>query len=113
MKEGEIVLTHLPQSDGSIKLRPVLLLKKLPGYNDFLVCGISTQMHQFIKGFDELLETNDKNFLQTGLRLSSIIRLSFLAVIPSNRMPGSIGKIESSIHRNLLERLANYLASGN
>ncbi len=29
MKEGEIVLTHLLQSDGSIKLRPVLFIEEV------------------------------------------------------------------------------------
>ena len=111
MRDGDIVLTKLPQSDGSYKLRPVLLLKQLPGYNDFLVCGISTQIHQLIKDFDELLDTNDSQFIQTGLRQSSIIRLSFLAVMPGNSTPGGIGKIEPSLPRILLKRLANYLLS--
>ncbi len=94
MKEGEIILATLPQSDGNIKLRPVLLLKHLPGYNDFLVCGISTQLHQLINGFDELIDEKSNNFIQTGLRQSSIIRLGFLAVIPNKEIPGSIGRID-------------------
>jgi mRNA interferase MazF len=111
MREGEIALANLPQADGSYKLRPVLLLKQLPGYNDFLVCGISTQIHQRINDFDELLDVNASQFNETGLRQSSIIRLSFLAVIPSNKIPGSIGKIDWTLHKILLNRLANYLLS--
>ena len=87
MREGEIILANLPQADGSVKLRPVLLLKQLPGYNDFLVCGISTQLHQLIKNFDELIDEKSDNFIQTGLRQSSIMRLGFLAVIPNNKIP--------------------------
>ncbi len=109
MREGEIILANLPQSDGNIKLRPVLLLKQLPGYNDFLVCGISTQLHQLVKNFDELIDENNNNFIQTGLRQSSLIRLGFLAVIPNNMIPGTIGRIDSALHKNLLERLAKYL----
>ncbi len=109
MKEGEIILAELPQSDGNIKLRPVLILKQLPGYNDFLVCGISTQIHQLIKNFDELIDETSKNFIQTGLRQSSIIRLGFLAVIPNYKIAGSIGRIDLALHKNLLERLAKYL----
>ncbi len=109
MKEGDIILANLPQSDGNFKLRPVLLLKELPGYNDFLVCGISTQLHQLIRNFDELIDEKNNNFFQSGLRQSSIIRLGFLAVIPGNRIPGSIGKIDSTLHKNLLERLAKFL----
>ena len=111
MREGEIILVNLPQSDGVIKFRPVLLLKQLPGYNDFLVCGISTQLHQLINGFDELVDEKNNYFIQTGLRQSSIIRLAFLAVIPCNKIPGSIGKIDLSLHQNLLERLAKYLTN--
>ena len=109
MKEGEIILANLPQSNGNLKLRPVLLLKQLPGYNDFLVCGISTQLHQFINGFDELIDESNNHFIQTGLQQSSIIRLGFLAVIPGNKITGSIGLINLSLHKNLLERLAKHL----
>jgi mRNA interferase MazF len=109
MKEGEIVLTDLPQADGGYKLRPVLLLKQMPGYNDFLVCGISTQLHHKINDFDELLDERDIYFVKTGLRQSSIIRLAFLAVIPSGKIPGKIGWIETDLHKDLLKRLANYL----
>ena len=92
MSGGEIALANLPQADGSYKLRPVLLLKQLPGYNDFLVCGISTPIHQLIKDFDELLEVDAGQFSETGLRQSSVVRLGFLAVIPNNKIPGSIGQ---------------------
>jgi mRNA interferase MazF len=109
MREGEIILANLPQSDGNMKLRPILLLKQLPGYNDFLVCGISTQLHQLIKNFDELIDEKDSNFIQTGLRQSSIIRLGFLGVMPNNKIPGRIGRIDSILHKSLLERLATYL----
>jgi hypothetical protein len=45
MQEGSIILTNLPQADGTFKLRPVLVLRQLPN-TDFLVCGISTQLNQ-------------------------------------------------------------------
>lgn len=42
MKEGEVVLTPIPKSDGRTKNRPVIVLRELPHYGDFLVCGVST-----------------------------------------------------------------------
>ena len=33
--EGEIVLARLSQADGGAKLRPIILLRKLPGMGDF------------------------------------------------------------------------------
>jgi len=110
MKERDVVLTALPQADGKTKLRPVLLLRQLPlPYNDFLVCGISTQLHQMIKGFDELISTPDDDFKISGLIQESIIRLSFLAVIPLNLIAGKIGRISEKRHQKILQRLSDYL----
>ena len=105
MKEKEIVLTKIVQSDGNFKLRPVLVLRKMPTYDDFLVCGISTQLHQEIKNFDAILEVNT----QTNLKSKSLIRLSFLAVLPSKELVKSIGVIDTVLHNLLLNRLSKYL----
>ena len=53
MNEGDLALTPLPHADGQIKNRPVVLLRRLPPFGEFLVCGISTQLHQRVAGFDE------------------------------------------------------------
>ncbi len=87
----------------------MLLLKQLPRYNDFLVCGISPQIHQLIKNFDELLDEKSDDFIETGLRQSSIIRLGFLAVIPNYKLAGSIGNISVLLHKTLLKRLGSFL----
>jgi len=50
--EGDVIVAQLPQADGGAKSRPVLLLKELPGFGDFLVCGISSQLQQAINGWD-------------------------------------------------------------
>ena len=105
MKEKEIILTKITQSDGNFKLRPVLVLRKMPTYDDFLVCGISTQLHQEIKDFDATLEAN----VQTNLKLKSLIRLSFLAVLPSKELVKTIGTIDTTLHNLLLNRLSEYL----
>lgn len=46
MKEGDVILTPVPQADGVIKNRPAIILRELPPYRDFLACGVSTQLHQ-------------------------------------------------------------------
>ena len=101
MKEGNIVLTPLPQADGKTKLRPALLLRQLPPHNDFLVCGISSQVWHEVKNFDELITASDTDYKQSGLINSSLIRLGFLAVIPTKNIAGSIGSISSDRHKRL------------
>lgn len=109
MKAGDISLTVLSQSDGKEKLRPVLLFSKLPGYNDWLVCGISSQVQKELRGWDFLIEKNSPHFLKSGLKTDSIIRLSFLAVIPSNKVAGKIGFLPSDIVDILIKRLCTHL----
>jgi mRNA interferase MazF len=50
--EGDISLVTLPQADGLIKPRPAVLLRQMPPFGDWLVCGISTQLHQRVADLD-------------------------------------------------------------
>lgn len=109
MKAGDIVLMHLHQTDGQIKKRPVILLRRMPPFNDWLVAGISTQLHQEVKGFDWLLLEGDPAFDATRLKASSLIRLGFLDVVEERGIPGVIGSVGKSTVEGLLKRLADYL----
>ena len=109
MKEGEVVLTPIPQADGLIKNRPVILLRELPPYKDFLVCGVSTQLNKEVRGFDELISPGDDDFESSGLRTASLMRMGFLAVLPSRKIVGSIGSISQTRRKRLLTTLSNYL----
>ncbi len=55
MNKGDFVLTLLPQADGIIKNRPAVVLCRMPPFGDWLVCGITTQLHQQAAQFDELI----------------------------------------------------------
>lgn len=112
MKEGDIALAPLPQADGRLKPRPVALLRRLPPFDDFLVCGISTQLQQSVAGFDEIIEAGDVEFAASGLKTASLIRLGFLAVLPESALMGRIGSLSLARHRRLLANLCNYLSPG-
>jgi mRNA interferase MazF len=109
MKECDIVLTPIPQADGTIKNRPAIVLREMPRYRDLLVCGVSTQLHQRVDGFDEIISPTDPDFATSGLLSESLIRLGFLAVLPRRSIAGSIGAISSELHKRLLKRLSDYL----
>lgn len=109
MREGDVVLTPIPQADGRIKNRPALLLREMPSHGDFLVCGVSTQLHHVLPGFDETISPSDSDFASSGLVAASLIRLSFLAVLPRKNIVGVIGSIAPERHRRLLEALSNHL----
>ncbi len=109
MKEGDIILTPMPQADGKVKNRPAIYLREMPPFRDVLVCGISTQTHQLAPDFDELITNQDIDFSTSGLVSNSLIRLGFLAVLPRRNVIGSIGSISSERLKRLLHRLSEYL----
>lgn len=109
MKEGDVVLTAIPQADGQVKNRPASVLREMPPYEDLLVCSISTQLHQQVQGFDEMISAVDEDFAQSGLVSESLIRLGFLAVLPRNTIFGAIGAIAPERHRRLLQKLCDHL----
>ena len=109
MTEGDVVLTPVPHADGTTKNRPAVFLRAMPPFKDLLVCGVSTQLRQDVKDFDELILASDGDFASSGLKQESLIRLGFLAVLPQNRVAGKIGSISSERHKRLLKRLIEYL----
>jgi mRNA interferase MazF len=109
MKEGDVVLTPLPQADGKIKNRPAIFLREMPPFQDILVCGVSTQLHQIAPDFDETIIRQDSDFSTSGLIAESLIRLGFLAVLPRKNIVGSIGAIEPERHARLLRKLSRHL----
>lgn len=72
MKEGDVVLTPVPQADGQIKNRPALFLRTMPPFNDALVCGISTQLQQQVAGFDEVVRRQDADSPKYAGRLFTL-----------------------------------------
>ena len=111
VSDGDIVVAELPQSDGSVKRRPVLLLRRLPGFGDYLSCGISTQLRQAETGFDVIIEESDPCFGATGLRESSVVRLSFLASVPVNRMKRRLGTLPTDDLEALQSNLSDHLVA--
>jgi len=103
------VLARLWQTEAGEKLRPAVLLCQLPPFGDWLACGISTQLHQRVAGFDEMVGAKDADYTRSGLLAPSIIRLGYLAVLPASRLLGSIGSIAPARYLKLRQRLSDHL----
>ena len=109
MKEGDILLAPLLQGDGTFKDRPALFLKRMPPFQDFLVCGISTQLQQAVPDFDETIGPVDADFRTSGLKAASLIRLGYLAVLPRTEFKGRIGSVSGARRKRLLTKLSDFL----
>ena len=108
-RPGQIVLTPFPHTDLSgPKLRPVLMLRKVPTrFDDWLVCMVSSQIQQAEANFDEVIAPADDDYAAAGLKLPSVIRLSRLAVLDGARL---VGAARDERLERLCRRLADWIA---
>ena len=108
---GQIVLFRFPQTDlEEGKLRPALLLGKLPGeYDDWLICMVSSQMRHSVPEFDEIVREDDPDFAESGLKVSSVIRIGRLAAVQGEILLGAIGQIAPERLQRIKRCLAEWL----
>jgi mRNA interferase MazF len=111
ISEGDIVLFRFPQSDlQGGKLRPALLLKKIPSqYDDWLVCMISSQLRHRIEDFELVILESDPSFPSTGLKRDSLIRSSRLAVIDSAIIEGTLGMLPPKTIHDIRAKLSGWI----
>ncbi|MEW5815040.1 MAG: type II toxin-antitoxin system PemK/MazF family toxin [Spirochaetota bacterium] len=111
IQEGQVVLFKFPQTDQiQGKLRPALVIREIPSsYSDWLICMISSQLSQQIPEFDEIIREEDTDFKQSGLKTSSVIRISRLAVVNRNVLLGSIGNISNERLKIIKNRLSEWI----
>lgn len=113
IREGQIILFNFPQTDQVLgKLRPALVLRSLPGsYDDWLICMITTHLHHENAGFDELLKNTDPDFLHSGLKSTSLIRVTRIAVVSSSIFKGAIGSIPHSRLTQIRTRICQWISA--
>lgn len=111
---GQIALARFPNTDlSNEKLRPVLLLcKATVRFDDWLVCMVSSQLHQIEPELDDVIHLTDLDYAASGLKLSSAFRVSRLAVLQGDVLVGRLGTIAPERLLILRERLAHWLLRG-
>lgn len=70
---------------------------------------ISSQVHHELKKIDEIVRATDSDFGQTGLKLTSVIRITRLAVVAGMRLQGAIGILADSRLTRIRQCLAQWL----
>ncbi|GIV14663.1 MAG: hypothetical protein KatS3mg022_0098 [Armatimonadota bacterium] len=108
---GQVVLLRFPHADMEEgKLRPALLLCRVPGeFPDWLICMVSSQMRHYITGFDEIVRPEDDDFVLSGLKVESVIRIGRLAVVSEDILLGAIGEVSTQRLRRIKQRLSQWL----
>lgn len=71
---------------------------------------ISSQIRQYISGFDEIVKDGDEDFEQSGLKVTSVIRVGRLAVVSGEILLGAIGEISRDRLNRVKKNLSNWLS---
>jgi mRNA interferase MazF len=111
-RPGQIALTPFPHTDLTDgKLRPVLLLRQASRrFDDWLVCMVSSRLDQADVELDEFVRVGDADFGSSGLKVSSVLRLSRLAVISGEVLVGAIGEVDAQRLQRARQRLGRWLS---
>ena len=112
MKEGSVIIAAFTQKDRQLKPRPAVLLKKVPPYNDYLICAVSSQLYSYVDGLDIVIDTHHSDFRISGLKTPSVIRAAMIMTIPSNNIQGSIGELSDNTYQQLFNQLCDFIKSG-
>lgn len=109
---GQVVVFQFPQTDLEPgRLRPALLLEKLPGeYDDWLICMISSQTRHYLPGFDEIVQETDDDFGKSGLKVASIVRVGRLAAVSGEILLGAISQVSNERLRRVKKHLSDWLS---
>jgi len=112
IQDGQIVLFTFPQTDQAAgKVRPALVLRALPGpQDDWLLCMISTQLHHEVPQVDEVIHDTDPDFPQTGLKVTSLVRVLRLAVVSADLLHGAIGNLAGQRVARIRTALAQWIS---
>jgi len=102
--KGKIVLIPFPFTDlTATKLRPAIVLYE--GEKDIVVAFISSRT-QKPKPTDITIDEKHLEFKQTGLKLTSVIKLDKVATISKSLILGEIGEVGSKLKKEINRKIA-------
>jgi hypothetical protein len=105
MKAGDICKVAFKQPEGSVKDRPVLLVKEVGSFGDWIVVPITSKLRNQDKELDILMDDTHSGFKATGLRTTSLIKLSILNTFNRTMIKGKIGELPFGILDEVYARL--------
>lgn len=106
LAKGDIVLVEFPFTDLSqTKLRPAVVLALNLAIDEFTVCFISSQNVDRLNPSEFALLDSDPDFSQTGLRISSKVRVTRVTTLNKQLITRRLGKLGTQHLQQLDETL--------
>ncbi len=106
--KGKIVLLPFPFTDlTKAKLRPALII--FESTKDVIVIFISSKIPDKILETDILLVADHKDFLLSGLKVDSVIKLDKIATILKDLIIGEIGEVGSILKKEINSKICKII----
>ncbi len=106
MTKGTFVLTPFPFTDlTTTKRRPALIVSPNAHEADVIVAFISSRLYEPINATDFLIDVQDSDFADTGLKVTSIVKLSKLVTVEKSILLGELGSASNRIMKEIDQRL--------
>jgi mRNA interferase MazF len=106
LHKGDIVLVQFPFTDLSqAKLRPALVLYANNALNEITLCFISSQNVGNLTPEEFAINPSDAEFPETGLRVSSKVRVTRLTTLQNQLVVRRLGKLGIQQMQQLNETL--------
>lgn len=103
LTKGDIVLVELPFTDLSqTKLRPAIILVANLAIDEITLCFISSQRVNQLNAAEFALLVSDPDFPQTGLRISSKVRVTRITTLSRSLIVKRLGTLGTQ-HLNQLK----------
>jgi len=94
VKKGDIVLVPFPFTDlSTTKLRPAVVLWVDSAGDDITLCFISSQNLTRLSPNEFVLDASDPDFSNTGLKVTSKVRVTRIATLERQLITRRIGKL--------------------
>lgn len=105
LNKGDIVLVQFPFTDLSqTKLRPALILYSNSATNDITLCFISSQNVNNLTSEEFAIKDSDTEFSDTGLRISSKVKVTRIATLNNSLIVRRLGKLGTQ-YTNILNTI--------
>ena len=102
--KGKIILIPVPYTDlTAAKLRPALVI--FEGRRDLIVAAITTTMFNVSPEWDVYIDREDPEFHQTGLKASSVLKLTKVSTVRKDLAEGELGEIDGDLKTEVNQKL--------
>ena len=107
MMKYKVVLLPFPFDDlSSIKVRPAVCLTEPIGLHQHIILGfITSRIPVTPQPTDLIIDARDPNFSQTGLHVSSALRLHRLMTVATSLIRRELGQLSPQMQSQVNERL--------